>query len=326
MKILRAIACATLLIAGDKPAFASVVMLGPVNLGSATTQTILSVQNVGTASGCVGFFAGADVTGLGACPGGFTGSGGNELIPDAATSTVGQLQSMGVHDAANLLLVFHPGEPAGTSLDLTDLALVFFDNAAGTSFTAALPSTPFAITTTAPGGANAGIAFKLDAFEASLANEFMSNTDNRVGVDATISGSTGAVDSFFVGAQAPTSAVPEPSVLWLAGIGLLALYWLRLGTHEQVSEVECYRRRLRPIPLDSPFLRRRRRIAPLMAHTMYRRRGIRNSLWPNAGSPGILPNIGPSSWPPTVGAKTTTTAVAACPSGHWSHFANSSCA
>src|SRR5207248_92340 len=95
---------------------------------------------------------------------------------------------------------------------------------AGSSFTATLPGTPLALTTTAPGDANTGIAFKLDAFEASLANDFMAKTTNRVGVDATISGSTGAVNSFVLAAaQAPATTVPEPSVLWLAGLGLLAI-------------------------------------------------------------------------------------------------------
>ena len=232
MGMLRCVACATLLIFGTVPGFASLLMVGPVDLGSSMSRTVLSIQNAGTASGCVGFLAGADITGLAACPGGFTGSGGNELMTGVGTSTVAQLQSAGVHHGSDLLLVFHSGEPAGTPLDLTDLDLVFFDVAANTTFTAALPGTPLSITTAAPGGANTGIAFKLDSFEASLANDFMLHMNNRVGVDATISGSTGAVDSFFLAARAPvvpTSAVPEPSVFWLAGFGLIALSRLRSG-------------------------------------------------------------------------------------------------
>lgn len=230
MGMLRCIAWATAMTLGVVPGFASLVMVGPVNVGSTVTQTVLSIQNMGTVSGCVGFLAGGDVTGLAACPGAFTGAGGNESPSGVATATIGQLQSLAVHDASDLLVVFHSGEPDGTPLNLMDLALVFFDVAGGTSFTATLPGTPLALMPVGSAGANADIAFKLDAFKASLANDFMSGVNNRVGVDATLSGSTGAVDSFFLAAQSPTATVPEASVFWLAGIGLLMLPWLRSRT------------------------------------------------------------------------------------------------
>ena len=228
--MLRCLTCITLLMSGTVPALASLLMVGPVDFGSTTPLTVLSIQNAGTASGCVGFIAGGDVTGLAACPGGFTGAGGNELMADTATATVGQLQSAGVNDASKLLLVFHSGEPTGTALDLSDLAVVFFDVSTDTTFTANLPGTPVALTTAGSGNPSTGIAFKLDPFEAFLANGFMANMSNRVGVDATISGTTGAADSFFLAAQTPVSAVPEPGVSWLAGFGLIAISIRRLKT------------------------------------------------------------------------------------------------
>ena len=70
-------------------------------------------------------------------------------MADTATATVGQLQSAGVNDASNLLLVFHSGEQTGTALDLSDLAVVFFDVSTDTTFTANLPGTT-------PGAYNGG--------------------------------------------------------------------------------------------------------------------------------------------------------------------------
>jgi hypothetical protein len=88
----------------------------PVNLGSAMAQTVLSIQNMGTSSGCVGFFSGADVTGLSACPGGFTGDGGtNSPLP--RRRRIGELPAGGVHDSSKLILVFHNGSRLAFSTD-----------------------------------------------------------------------------------------------------------------------------------------------------------------------------------------------------------------
>src|SRR5437660_661080 len=139
MKIGRAF-LALLIVSGVSPALASLIMVGPTtfnqNIGS--FPTLLSIQNQGTSSGCVAFVAGMDVTGLGACPGGFTGSGGNETGDTAhtGTRTIAELSSAGVKNASSLLFVFNSGEPAGHSITIRDLALTFFDANTDASFTA----------------------------------------------------------------------------------------------------------------------------------------------------------------------------------------------
>jgi outer membrane lipoprotein SlyB len=224
MEALRCVACITTLTVVAVPAAASLLMVGPMEMGSIMSRNVLSIQNEGTASGCVGFFGGADITGLAACPGAFTGSGGNELIGATATATVGDLHSLGVNNASDLELFVRSGEPAGTPLQLTDLALIFFDVTAGSTFTATLAGTPLAIPVAATG--NTQLVFKLDSFEASLANEFMSAGNNRVGAAATISGSTGSVNSFLLSAHMPV-VVPEPGVMALAGSGLITFARLK---------------------------------------------------------------------------------------------------
>src|SRR5205085_11424498 len=124
----------------------------------------LTIQNRGTASGCVGFVAGADVTGLGACPGGFSGSGGNESgdATQTGTRTIAQLASAGIN-AANLLFVFNSGEPGGGPVTIQDLALMFFDVTTDSMFTATFLGTPLKLASTSnSSGIHAGFAFRLD--------------------------------------------------------------------------------------------------------------------------------------------------------------------
>src|SRR5438105_4575322 len=84
--------------AGDS--FASLMPVGPMTFSSSvgTFQTVLTIQNMDTASGCAGFMGGNDVSGLAACPGGFTGSGGNEVgtAMQTGTRTIAQLNAAGI--------------------------------------------------------------------------------------------------------------------------------------------------------------------------------------------------------------------------------------
>src|SRR5947209_16687039 len=93
-----------LLLGGLGSGFASLVSVGPMNFstpGIASLPAVLAIQHTGTASGCVGFFGGADITGLAACPGGFTGDGGNELTGSlTGTQTIAQLNAAGVTSAS----------------------------------------------------------------------------------------------------------------------------------------------------------------------------------------------------------------------------------
>ena len=109
MTCLNSIRIESLLLMGAYPVFASLMLVGPVTLDRdiPSFPTTLSIQNVGTASGCVGFLDGETLTGLSACPGGFTGVGGSEILgPDrTASPMISQLAAAGIASAADLLFV-----------------------------------------------------------------------------------------------------------------------------------------------------------------------------------------------------------------------------
>jgi len=209
--------------------FASLMPVGPMTFSSnvGTFPTVLTIQNMDTASGCVGFMGGSDLSGLAACPGGFTGSGGNEVgtAMQTGTRTIAQLNAAGITTSSNLLLVFHPSELGGGSITIQDLALTFFNVTTDNTFTATLPGTPMNFASTSAGSSgNTGFAFRLDDFEAGLAAEFFANPANRVGGAATITGSAGGAAAFSLASMRAVrpSAVPEPStVLYFAAAGLV---------------------------------------------------------------------------------------------------------
>jgi len=219
------IACALLLVGGASSAFASLMSLGPTSLGDiGSLPTVLTIENSGTASGCVGFIAGSDVTGLAACPGGFTGIGGNEIggPTQTGTRTIAELNAAGITSASNLMLVLNSGEPMGQAT-IQDLALTFFNPTSGSTFTATLPGTPMTFAGTPIG---MGIAFGLDATQAGFASDFFSNSANRIGAAATLLDTTGGTETFLLApASAGSGEVPEPAPLLTVGSGLLLMFF-----------------------------------------------------------------------------------------------------
>jgi hypothetical protein len=226
MKDLNGVRLALLLLAGASHAFGSLVMDGPMMFDQPITSfpTLLTIRNAGTASGCVGFLDGETITGPAACPGGFTGLGGNELTgaEETGARTIGELAAAGVVSAAALRFAFNSGEAAGGPLTIEDLALTFFNAETGSSFTASLLGTPVGLSSTLPGsGPDRGFAFRLDALQAGFAQEFFPNADNRVGAAVTISGSSGGRQTFFV------APVPEPGSIVLLPSALAVLWLVR---------------------------------------------------------------------------------------------------
>jgi len=132
-----------------------------------------------------------------------------------------------------LLLVLNSGEPGGGALTLQDLALVFCNPTAGTTFTATLPATPLLFSSTAAGSGQGGFAFRLDATEAAFASAFFSGSDNRAGVAATVSGSAGGLDRFVFAAGSSPTAIPEPHQLPILFSGLSAMALIRMAARRK---------------------------------------------------------------------------------------------
>jgi hypothetical protein len=204
-------------------------MAGPVTLDRdiASLPTILTIQNPGSASGCVSFLDGETLTGLSACPGGFTGSGGNEVLdPEKTAPTLmSELFTAGITNPADLLFVLNSSEPGGGPLTIDELALTFLDETGMSGFTAMLLGTPLIVPGTGP--ANGGFAFRLDDFQAGLAASFFTNPNNRLGAAATVSGGTGGEQMFFFAPAQAQVPVPEPAPALLVCAGLAALKLFR---------------------------------------------------------------------------------------------------
>ncbi len=226
--------------------FANLIPIGAIpssGNGLGAVNSVVTFQNTGTESGCVGFIGGATVVGASACNTAVTGAlGGNEKT--GAGNNVYTASSLGItyngtggtRTFANLVLIFNADEPQGNgqaSITLTNLSLNLFGSSSAAYFKAPSPQTYTAL----PGLGNAGYAYQLDATQAAAANSFLqANPDLRIGASATATGASGGPETIQVstiasvqgpgsiggGAGAGGPAVPEPSTYLLLAGGLIS--------------------------------------------------------------------------------------------------------
>ncbi len=219
--------------------------------GLGTVPTIVTVQAKGTSTtayGCVASVGGADVIGGSACnlfPSSTTVSG---MPTDTGFTQMGQTQTQLVSGAVNVsgytggitgygniaLVVNFSQTGQSTPITLNDLRVTITKGTSSWTSTglncgATNPSCTF--TAISPGTGISGYVFTLDSAQAAAAatalGTFSSNI--RVGADIRVSNATGAPESVFLGAvpSGPSSPVPEPATLAMAGIGLVAVGLLR---------------------------------------------------------------------------------------------------
>lgn len=216
--------------------FASLIPIGAIpssGNGLGAVNTVVTFQNAGTESGCVGYIGGATVTGSTACNTAVTGSvGGNEQTGSGnnvyTASNLG-ISSSGSLTFANLVLIFNGSEPqggGGSSINLTNLSLNLFGTSTIASFKA--PSETYSAF---PGTGNAGFAYQLDATQAAQANAFLAANPNlRIGASATATDAAGGLETIQVstissvqpgGGGGGQGVVPEPSTYLLLAGGLI---------------------------------------------------------------------------------------------------------
>ena len=224
-------------------AFASLI---PINLvpttgnGIGAVTTLLTFQNTGTESGCVGYSGGVTVTVAAVCLGGVVGpthettGSGNNTFTAAELSIV----PLTANTFANLILLFNGNEGGGAadSITLQKLSLNLLDGLTGTTLGSFTITAPY-FATALPGVGNApGVGFQLDAAQAAQANQLLLlNPTLRIGASATASGANAGFETISISRinsiQAPigdpTSAVPEPTTFLMIGAGLIGVALLK---------------------------------------------------------------------------------------------------
>ena len=214
-------------------AFADLISLGAVSLsgqGLGSVNTVLTMQSPGsstTESGCVGAgIGGITILGSSVCPG--NGPNGNAVFTggdEQAINNVFSVSSLGLTDFNNLRIIFNANEPSNDSIVLDNLSLTLWEGTTG-SIVDARYIGPGAITfsSTAPGTGNAGFGFKLDTTQAGVLNGILASNSNLfLGLAAVATDAAGGLETFSIGAVGGTSAVPEPAVFGLIGLGLCVL-------------------------------------------------------------------------------------------------------
>ncbi len=189
--------------------------------GLGTVPTILTFQNVGTETGCVGFSGIGSTLVSGVCT-----AGGDTKTGNSQT----QLQSLsaaGITGASDFALVFNAVQQASGPLLVTDIRAAFYSSngtllyqTTGLSCqtTSGGPIVPAGtgclLTTTAAGTGNSGFIVTLDAAQraAAIAAGAFSSTSNLVGVSSAAGGTGGASaggnETIFLATTRNLTAVP----------------------------------------------------------------------------------------------------------------------
>ena len=160
------------------------------------------------ASGCVGVAVGSGIiVGTSACrssdaavdPNGVVPVGGDEANPqnDGLKFNIPTLGFLGISSANQIGILFNASEPAGHSVNVTDITLNFFSSN-GTFITSVDGQQNFA--TSNPGNGVAGFVFVLDPFEQAIINNLIfaqaSFGSVILALNASLTNATGGPDTF----------------------------------------------------------------------------------------------------------------------------------
>jgi hypothetical protein len=204
------------------PAEASLVLdeaMQTSGTGLGTVNTILTVNNTPTESGCVAFDGTADVVGPAACPVGI--AGGDEQTGESQTQTR-TMEELGLTAAQQLRIVFNASE-GGDSIGVDNLVLTIFGSD-GTELFNSGPFAPIVFPATFQGTGTAGFVFRLDDTQAAAAQPFFA-AQNRIGLAASLSATSSGNETFFVadfeGLEASVTEIPTMSSLGLVFLALL---------------------------------------------------------------------------------------------------------
>ena len=212
---------------------ASLVFVGLVPGGGAgigTSNVVLTLQNTGTESGCVGWNGTTDVVGSAACPTAGTNPvvpispaipGGNEKTGNSQTQTQ-TVTAAGITTGSALTVILNANEPGGDQIIVNNLSLTIYSSTGAVLFNSGnLFGAPRTIDSTFQGQGNLGFGFRLDDAQAAAANPFItcpSCGSNRIGIAALLSDAQGSNETLSI-----VNIVPEPYTLLTIVGGLIAL-------------------------------------------------------------------------------------------------------
>lgn len=203
---------------------ASLVLDSPTRTsgtGLGTVNTIITVNDTPTESGCVAFDGTADVVGAAACPVGI--AGGDEQTGESQTQTR-TMDELGLTNAAQLRLVFNANEESDGPITVDNLVLTIFAPD-GTELFNSGPFAPITFPETFTGTGTAGFVFRLDEAQAAAANPFF-DPANRIGLAASLSETSSGNETFYVAdfgglLAPPVTEIPTASTLGLVFLALL---------------------------------------------------------------------------------------------------------
>ena len=201
-------------------------LLGPdlfSGAGIGANQTLLTVQNTGTESGCVSLNNSLGATLVnGAC----TGLSSDVKTGNSQTQ-VRTLAEIGALNAGSFGILFNAVEPNGNSISLSDLQIGFFRVNGTLIYQVGIdPDLDYLFPATLAGQGNAGFLFGLDAAAITAATNVgaFANGAIRVGASFTATLAAGGNETIFaVNRASVTSVVPEPSTYALMAAGLMGL-------------------------------------------------------------------------------------------------------
>ena len=177
--------------------------------GIGTVLTELTVQDAPSESGAVARNGSADV---------ITGDA-KTGASQTTTRTVEELLAVGVEaDGSNLALVFNVTEPGNDpGVTLEDLTATFYDADGSVLFTAST-TTEYDLDNN-QGVGQSGWLFEVE-LSAAEADQFFSDSSNRLGLSADVTNSRGGPETIYVAGVGTPQIIPIPAAAWMGLVGL----------------------------------------------------------------------------------------------------------